>query len=89
MLVHAAAAEQFATKLFMALHKAIEFVQRVGIDGSLRKACNSSPSKPELLESLGFDLTEFEDAINMQLVKCQSYEEAEVFQQIRMWFAIL
>ena len=34
----------------------------------------------EILETFGFDEIEFDDAINMRLVKCQSYEEAEAFQ---------
>ena len=73
----------------MALGKAIKFVNEVVKNTELRSACNKSKSKQELMENLGFDETEFDDAINMQLVKCQSYEEAEVFQQIKMWFLIL
>lgn len=73
----------------MALGKAIKFVNEVVKNSELRSACNKSNSKQELLKELDFDETEFDDAINMQLVKCQSYEEAEVFQQIKMWFLIL
>ena len=36
-----------------------------------------------------FNETEFEDAINMQLVKCQSYEDAERIHQIKFWFDVL
>jgi hypothetical protein len=73
----------------MALGKAIEFVKRVGVDDELRAECNKSASKDELLLKYGFSEVEFEDAFNMQLVKCQTYEEAEVFQQINIWFSLL
>jgi len=42
-----------------------------------------------LLKNLDFNETEFEDAINMQLVKCQSYEEADRIQQVKLWFEVL
>jgi len=73
----------------MALGKAIKFVKQVGFDKTLRASCYKSASKPELLGRLGFDENEFEDAINMQLVKCQSHEQAEHYQQLRMWFSLL
>jgi hypothetical protein len=72
----------------MALGKAIKFVKHVGLDNELRKSCYKSKSKAELLKTLDFDETEFEDAINMQLVKCQTHEQAEHFQQIKMWFLL-
>jgi len=73
----------------MALGKAIDFVKQVGFDNELRTSCYHSNSKSELLKKLSFDEVEFDYAINMQLVKCQSYEQAEVYQQIRMWFLSL
>jgi hypothetical protein len=73
----------------MALNKAIEFVKKVGFDKEIRTFCYEIKTKQELLFKLDFNEDEFEDAINMQLVKCQSYEEAEEFQQIRMWFKSL
>jgi hypothetical protein len=73
----------------MALGKAITFVRQIGSDKVLRVSCNKSKSKAELLEKLGFDEVEFEDAINMQLVKCQTYEAAENIQQVKMWFSLL
>jgi uncharacterized protein (DUF934 family) len=73
----------------MALGKAIKFPKHVGFDNKLRASCEHSKSKTALMEKLGFDETEFDNAINMQLVKCQSYEQAEHFQQIRMWFSML
>jgi hypothetical protein len=73
----------------MALSKAIQFVNNFGQDANLRTQCNEFATKNEMLISMGFDENEFEDAINMGLVRCQTYEEAEQYQQIRMWFAYL
>lgn len=73
----------------MALGKAIKFVKEVGFNENLRKSCYNFNSKTEMFKELEFDATEFEDAINMQLVKCQTYEQAEHYQHIKMWFLIL
>lgn len=73
----------------MAIGKAITFVKKATSEHQFRAECNRSNSKLELMLLFEFDELEFDDAINMQLVKCQTYEEAEVFQQIRMWFSIL
>ncbi len=73
----------------MAIGKALNFVKEAVNNKSLRTECYTAESKKKLLNKLGFDEIEFDDAINMQLVKCQSYEEAEKFQQLRMWFTIL
>ncbi|MFI1772768.1 hypothetical protein [Thalassobellus citreus] len=72
----------------MALSKAIAFLQAASISNELRTACTHY-SKDKLLLQLNFNEVEFEDAINMELVKCQTYEEAEVIQQIRIWFLLL
>ena len=72
----------------MALGKAITFVKQACDDKKLRAECYKS-SKSELLEKFDFNEVEFDDAINMQLVKCQTYEAAEPFQQLRIWFSIL
>ena len=72
----------------MALSKAIEFVHAASISQELRVAC-SNFSKENLMLKLNFNELEFEDALNSQLVQCQTYEQAEVFQQIRMWFLLL
>ena len=73
----------------MALGKAIKFIKQIGFDDELRKDCYKSKSKAELLEKFDFNEGEFEDAVNMQLVKCQTYEQAEHFQQLKMWFLLL
>ncbi len=73
----------------MAIDKAIKFVKKATTESDFRKQCYKAASREALMEERGFDEVEFDDAINMQLVKCQSYEQAEVYQQIRMWFLSL
>lgn len=73
----------------MSLSKAITFLKEVRFNETFREKCNLTESKSELLEAEGFNEEEFEDALNMELVKCKSYEEAEHYQQLRWWFALL
>jgi len=73
----------------MALSKALTFVKQFCNDMDFRKQCNKMGTKAELLSQLGFNELELDDAIRMNLVKCQSYEEAETFEQIKLWFSIL
>ena len=73
----------------MALGKAMSFVKRVISDNDFRRSCNKCVSKEALLNELDFHEGEFDDAINMQLFKCQSYEAADQIHQIKMWFALL
>jgi N-acetylglutamate synthase-like GNAT family acetyltransferase len=73
----------------MALINAIDFLKQIGYDSKLRTACYETKTKQELFRQMGFNEIEFDDAINMQLVKCQTYDEAEEFQQIKMWFLTL
>lgn len=72
----------------MALGKSIQFIQKFIRDNDFRDKCNKS-SKEDLLQNLDFTELEFEDAINMQLFKCQSWEEANRIQQVKLWFAFL
>jgi len=72
----------------MALGKSIKFIQSFIQDKELRRTCNTY-SKEQLFETFDFNQVEFEDAINMQLVKCQSYEEAEQYHQLKFWFDVL
>jgi hypothetical protein len=72
----------------MALSKALSFIQALSLSEELRSVC-SNYSKEKLMFQLNFSELEFEDALNMQLVQCQTYEQAEVFQQLRMWFLLL
>ncbi|WP_372744351.1 hypothetical protein [Lutibacter sp.] len=72
----------------MALSKAIAFVKTASIHSELRTLCETL-SKEKLLQQLNFNEIEFEDAINMQLVKCSTYEQAEKYQQLRIWFLLI
>mgnify|MGYP007068286160 CR=1 FL=1 len=72
----------------MALGKSISFIRDFIGDRELRRECNRY-SKEELFAKFDFNQIEFEDAINMQLVKCQSHEEAERIHQIKFWFDVL
>lgn len=72
----------------MALGKSISFIRQFVRDKEFRNECNKF-SKADLLNELDFTEPEFDDAINMQLVKCQTYEEADVIQQVRLWFSFL
>lgn len=73
----------------MALGKAIEFIKKVNSDKNFRFECYSIDSKDTLYKTVGFNEAEFEDAINMSLVKCQSFEDADNIHQIKNWFALL
>ncbi|MFD1294793.1 hypothetical protein ACFQ5N_13195 [Lutibacter holmesii] len=72
----------------MALSKALNFVTEAIKNEQLRALC-SKLTKEELLLQLNFNEVEFEDAINMGLVKCQTYEQAEAYQQLRIWFLLI
>lgn len=73
----------------MSLGKAVEFVDLAIEDEKLRELCNSGLPREQLFEILEFNEAEFDNAINMSLVKCQTMEDAEVYQQLRIWFSIL
>jgi hypothetical protein len=73
----------------MAISKAILFVKQAIIDSGFRSECALYNTKQELLNAFDFNEDEFDNAVNMQLVKCQTYEKAEYYQQIRLWFNLL
>jgi hypothetical protein len=73
----------------MALSNSLKFVNQFITDREFRVLCNAYQSKGDLLNEQGFDEHEFENAINMSLVKCGTYEEAEYYQQVRMWMKLL
>lgn len=73
----------------MSLSKALTFLKQALADPEVRKQCILFETKAELLSTWGFSELDFDDAINMQLVKCQTYEQAETYQQLRMWFTML
>jgi hypothetical protein len=73
----------------MATSKAANFVKQAISDKQFRSECALYDTKQELLNAFDFSENDFENAINMQLVKCQTNERAEYFQQIRLWFNLL
>lgn len=73
----------------MSQSKAIRFVKLASKYEDQREICYKSESKGELLKLLDFTEPEFENAINMHLVRCQTHEDAAVFQELRTWFALL
>lgn len=77
----------------MSLNNALEFIDLVKNDESFRHQCYNFSDIEELMEMLqtnnkGFNTDDFENAINMNLVKCQTYEQAEVFKDIENWFKL-
>jgi hypothetical protein len=72
----------------MAIGKSIQFISQFIKDKEFRDELNSITSRQELLSKLDFTESEFEDAVNMHFVKCQTYEEASYIQEIKMWFAM-
>ena len=73
----------------MALSNAVKFVKQIGKNETFRNECYESKSKSDLLNKLNFNEYEFDEAINMNLVKCQTLDEADQIFQIKLWFALL
>ena len=70
----------------MSIKRAQRFIQQVRNEETYRMQCYQCDSKEELLDMAGFNIYEFEEALTMQLFKCQTYEEAEYVKQIKQWF---
>ena len=75
----------------MSLQNAITFISDVDSDNELRKSCYTCKSLPELIEMLtmqkmGFTVDEIEDAFNVLLLKCQTYEQAGRVNEVKAWF---
>jgi hypothetical protein len=75
----------------MSIHNALIFIEKVDINPDFRKLCNQCGEKERIQDTLkvikmNFEDWEFEDAINHRLVQCQTYEQADVFQQLRQWY---
>lgn len=77
----------------MPINDAMKFIRESQQNSDLRKAVNQC--KPAdlfvRLQEMGYDfnLSEFEESINMMHVKCQFQEEANRLMQTDMWFKIL
>jgi len=75
----------------MSLQNAITFISEVDTDNELRKSCYTCKTQEGLLEHLkgkgrSFTSDEFDDAINMLLFKCQTYEQAGRVKEVKAWF---
>lgn len=73
----------------MALAKAMKFVDEAIVNKELRDKCSEFETHKDLLNYLDFNSVEFDDAVNMALVKCNSANQAEYYYQLRMWFKLL
>jgi len=77
----------------MSLQNAIRFISQVDSDHEFRKACYTAKSQEDLLEylknqGLGFTPHEIEDAFNVLLLKCQTYEQAGRVNEVKAWFRL-
>jgi predicted ribosomally synthesized peptide with nif11-like leader len=77
----------------MSIQHALIFIENMDTKKELRKACYACRTRSELLILLrgnGFSFTqdEFFDAVNILLFKCQTYEQADKVNQIKVWFSL-
>lgn len=77
----------------MAIQNAMNLIRNVKTDAGLRDKLHTlQQNELELyLDEQGykFSYTEFEDAIDMLHVKCQTHEEAEELMQVVMWLKLV
>lgn len=77
----------------MSLQNAINFISKVDSDIDFRKACYHYKSQVELLHAMnekhkGFTPDEMEDAFNVLLLKCQTYEQAGRVNEVKAWYKL-
>jgi len=77
----------------MSLNNALEFIELVKSNEGFRQKCYEYDNIEGLMMELiqnnkGFTPDDFENAINMNLIKCQTYEMAEIFKEIDNWFKL-
>ena len=77
----------------MSIKNALNFILNIDTNVELRKSCYSCCSQEELLEMLkAYDLVftkeDFSEAINLFMVKCQTYEQANRVKEIEDWFKL-
>jgi prenyltransferase beta subunit len=75
----------------MSLQNAINFISKVDSVEDFRKSMYTAKTISELLEilnkqNMGFTLDEIEDAFNVLLLKCQTYEQAGRVNEVKAWF---
>ena len=77
----------------MSLNNALEFIELVRSSDSFRQKCYEFPNIEDLMAMLtenntGFTPDDFDNAINMSLIKCQTFDQAEVYKEINDWFKL-
>lgn len=77
----------------MSIQHALIFIENIDTKKELREACYACHSQSELItmlrkNGLSFTPDEFDDAVNMLLFKCQTYEQASKVNQIKIWFSL-
>lgn len=72
----------------MSLSKAMNFLKTFTKDEKIRSECYSH-SLIDLETKYGFAQTELEDAINMQLVKCQTEDEASRYLHLKTYLQLI
>ena len=75
----------------MSLQNALNFITKVDADSDFRKSCYASKTLTELItmltkQEMGFTLDEIEDAFNVLLLKCDTYEQAGRVNEVKAWF---
>lgn len=78
----------------MTISNALIFIQRGQRENMLRQRLNAASNIFELkkilaMEQLNFSEQEFDQAFQLQLVKCQDVEEAEQLKGFKMWWTLL
>ncbi len=77
----------------MSIKNAMTFIANVDCNHALRIECYKCKTKSELLswlhtQGMSFTQEEFDEAVNVMLFKCQSYEEADKVKQTEAWFTL-
>jgi hypothetical protein len=77
----------------MSVKNAMEFIELVKSSDSFRTECYKYPNIEDLMETLnkndqGFTPDDFENAINMSLIKCQTYDQADIIKEVENWFKL-
>ena len=72
----------------MSLQNAINFITKVDSDNDFRKSCYASKTLSGLLsqQKMSFTIDEIEDAFNVLLLKCQTYQQADRVNEVKAWF---
>ena len=77
----------------MSVQNANDFIELVEKNDEFRLKCYESSTIEELMimlnaNGIAFSSNDFENAINMKLVRCQTYEQADVVKDIENWFKL-